>query len=81
MIFGYTGRTDWRDSRGHSWRPATEFVTRLAGGKDSVAQCWWTNATDEPIRGTADPELYRYGVHATDFWVNLTVEPGSTTPA
>ncbi|MEI2725959.1 MAG: malectin domain-containing carbohydrate-binding protein [Verrucomicrobiota bacterium] len=76
MIFGYTGRTDWRDSRGHSWRPATEFVTRLAGGKDSVAQCWWTNATDEPIRGTADPELYRYGVHATDFWVNLTVGPG-----
>jgi hypothetical protein len=76
MIFGYTGRTDWRDSRGHSWRPATEFVTRLAGGKDSVAQCWWTNATEEPIRGSTEPELYRYGVHATDFWVNVTVGPG-----
>ena len=76
MIFGYTGRKDWRDSHGHLWRPATEFVTRLAPLKDSVAQCWWTNATDQPIRGTADPELYRYGVHATDFWVNLTVGPG-----
>jgi hypothetical protein len=76
MIFGYTARTDWRDSRGHSWRPATEFVTRLAGGMDSVAQCWWTKAADEPIRGTADPQLYRYGVHATDFWVNVTVGPG-----
>ncbi|MGZ5518052.1 MAG: malectin domain-containing carbohydrate-binding protein [Limisphaerales bacterium] len=76
MIFGYTGREDWRDSRGHSWHPATEFVTRLAGGKDSVMQCWWTNATDEPIHGTTDPQLYRYGVHATDFWVNVTVGPG-----
>jgi hypothetical protein len=76
MIFGYTGRTDWRDSRGHSWRPTTEFVTRLAALKDSVRECWWTNATDEPIRGTTDPELYRYGVHATDFWVNVTVGPG-----
>jgi len=76
MIFGYTGRTDWRDSRGHSWRPATEFVTRLRSGQDSVRQCWWTNATDAPIGGTADPELYRYGVHAADFWVNVTVGPG-----
>ena len=76
MIFGYAGRTDWRDSRGDLWRPATEFVTRLAALKDSVTQCWWTNATDESIRGTADPELYRYGVHAPDFWVNLTVGPG-----
>jgi len=67
MIFGYTGREDWRDAHGHSWRPATEFVTRLAGGKDSGAQGWWTNATDEPIHGTADPELHRYGVHAKDF--------------
>ncbi|MGZ5568671.1 MAG: malectin domain-containing carbohydrate-binding protein, partial [Limisphaerales bacterium] len=23
-----------------------------------------------------DPQLYRYGVHATDFWVNVTVGPG-----
>lgn len=76
MIFGYTGRMDLRDTRGHFWRPATEFVTRLASLKDSVRECWWTHATDEPIRGTADPELYRYGVHATNFWVNATVGPG-----
>ena len=28
------------------------------------------------IGGTGDEELYRYGVHARDFWVNLTVAPG-----
>jgi hypothetical protein len=76
MIFGYTGREDWRDSRGHTWRPATEFVTRLAGRTDSIAQCWWANPADEPIHGNADPQLYRYGVHATNFWVNVTVGPG-----
>ena len=31
----------------------------------------------KPITGTPDPELYRYGCHARDFWVNLTVGPGS----
>ena len=62
--------------RGHSWRPGTEVVTRLAAGRDTVAACWWTNAVAEPITGTPDPELYRYGYHARDFWVNLTVGPG-----
>jgi hypothetical protein len=28
------------------------------------------------IGGTADEEIYRYGVHAPEFWVNLTVAPG-----
>jgi len=28
------------------------------------------------IGGTKDEELYRYGVHAPEFWVNLTVAPG-----
>jgi hypothetical protein len=76
MIFGYTGRDDYHDAQGNRWRPATEFVTRLGAGKDSVAECWWTNGSPEVITGTADPELYRYGVHARDFWVNLTVGPG-----
>jgi hypothetical protein len=31
---------------------------------------------DENIIGTPDPELYRYGYHAHDFWVNVTVGPG-----
>jgi hypothetical protein len=28
------------------------------------------------IGGTKDEEIYRYGVHAPEFWVNLTVGPG-----
>ena len=76
MVFGYTGRKDLRDSRGHAWRPATEFVTRIGEGKDSVAESWWTAPAVEPIAGTPDPELYRYGAHGRDFWVNVTVGPG-----
>jgi hypothetical protein len=76
MIFGYTSREDYRDSHGDTWRPATEFVTRIGAGKDSVAECWWTHAAADTISGTRDPDLYRYGVHAQDFWVNLTVGPG-----
>ncbi len=76
LIFGSTRREDYRDAQGNTWRPATEWVTRLAPGADPVAACWWTAPTPEPIEGSADPELYRYGVHARDFWVNLTVGPG-----
>ena len=76
MILGYPNRQDYKDASGHSWRPGTEVVTRLSAGKDTVAACWWTNAVAEPITGTPDPELYRYGYHAKDFWVNLTVGPG-----
>lgn len=76
MILGYPSRQDYRDASGHTWRPGTEVVTRLAAGRDTVAACWWTNAVAEPITGTPDPELYRYGYHATNFCVNLTVGPG-----
>ena len=76
MVFGYTGRADLRDSRGRAWRPATEFVTRIGEGKDSVAEAWWTAPAAGPIAGTRDPELYRYGTHGRDFWVNVTVGPG-----
>ena len=76
MIFGYPSRQDYRDASGRSWRPGTEVVTRLAAGRDTVAACWWTNAVAEPITGTPEPELYRYGYHARDFCVNLTVGPG-----
>jgi hypothetical protein len=31
------------------------------------------------IGGTADEEIYRYRVHAAEFWVNLTVAPGEYT--
>jgi len=76
MIFGYTGRTDYRDSAGHTWRPGTELVTRGLSNQDTVAAFWWTNPAPGEITGTPDPELYRYGVHARDFWVNATVGPG-----
>jgi hypothetical protein len=76
MIFGYTGREDYRDSFGHTWRPATEFVTRVGAQKDSVTDTWWTTPVTNTIAGTRDPELYRYGVHAREFWANITVGPG-----
>jgi hypothetical protein len=76
MIFGFQSRQDYQDSKGHLWRPGMEVITRLGAGKDTVAGCWWTNAAVEPITSTPDPELYRYGYHARDFWVNLTVGPG-----
>lgn len=77
MIFGYTGRTDYVDSDHHAWRPGTEFVIRSGGGADSVAASWYTQRRRIAIEGTDDPELYRYGVHGKDFWVDFTVGPGT----
>ncbi len=76
LIFGYTGRRDYVDAEGNSWRPGTEFVTRLGFGADTVARCWWTRRRSMYIGGARDEEIYRYGVHAPEFWVNLTVAPG-----
>jgi len=77
MIFGYAGRDDFIDSKGNSWRPGTEFVVRTGNLTDSVAKTWWTMRQAVFIEGTADAELYRYGVHGTDFTVNATVGPGT----
>ncbi len=74
MIFGYPSRIDYEDSRNNLWKPATEFCTRLKG-KDSVST-WWTEPCPKEIINTPDSELYRYGVHAQEFWVNVTVGPG-----
>ncbi len=76
MVFGYTGRVDYVDSQGHSWRPGTEFVIR-ARGADAVAASWYLQPRQMVIDGTNDPELYRYGVHGKDFWVDFTVGPGT----
>ena len=76
MVFGRSHRTDYRDQQGHDWPPGLEVVSRVGAHQDTVAQCRWTNAAAEPISGTPDPELYRYGFHASDFWVNLTAAPG-----
>jgi hypothetical protein len=76
LIFGYTGRKDYVDSQGQAWRPATEWVARFGFGVDTVARCWWRSRRSMFIGGTKDEEIYRYGVHAPEFWVNLTVAPG-----
>jgi len=77
VIFGYTGRKDYVDSRGNSWRPATEFVIRLGRGADAVARSWWAKPQAQEIADTPDPELYRYGVHGRDFAAYFTVGPGT----
>ncbi len=76
LIFGYTERPDYIDSEGHAWRPGTEFVARVGPDVDTVAKCWWRNRRSMYIGGTRDEEIYRYGVHAPEFWVNLTAAPG-----
>jgi hypothetical protein len=63
------------DSQGNSWRPCTEWVTRAGNGFDVVRQTWWTERRRLFIDGTPDPEIYRYGVRAPEFWVNVTVAP------
>ncbi len=77
MVLGFGGREDIKDSAGKSWRPCTEFTVRLGAKADSVEQSWWTVPTEGPIAGTSDPDLYRYGVHAHEFCVNVTVGPGT----
>lgn len=76
MIFGYSGRDDLLDSAGHTWRPATEWIVRLGHLADSVAATWYQQRRLHQVAGTSDPELYRYGVHAREFTVHLTVGPG-----
>jgi hypothetical protein len=76
LIFGYTGSDDFIDSAGNPWRPGTEFVVRTGFGVDTVARTWWTSRRSMYIGGTKDEEIYRYGVHAADFCVNLTTAPG-----
>lgn len=77
MIFGYIGRKNYVDPQGNVWRPGTEFIVRSGHLTDSVAKAWWTMRQATFITGTKDPELYRYGVHAPEFTVNVTVGPGA----
>ncbi len=76
MIFGYTGRQDYIDTKGNAWRPATEWVIRTGYGTDTVKESWWTERRSMYIGRTQDQELYRYGVHGKEFWANITVGPG-----
>lgn len=76
MLFGFTARKPYLDSEGHEWLPGTEFVVRSGHNTDSVEKAWWIHPASGEIQSTTDPELYRYGVHAPEFWVNATVAPG-----
>jgi hypothetical protein len=76
FIFGCTARHDYMDSKGNAWRPGTEFVTRVGFGADTVARTWWQRRRSMYIGGATDEEIYRYGVHAPEFCVNLTAAPG-----
>ena len=78
MIFGSTKRAaPYVDSAGNAWLPATEFVVRTGHHTDPVSLTWWTKPTSRPISNTPDAELYRCGVHAPEFWVHVTVAPGT----
>jgi hypothetical protein len=77
FIFGYPHRTPYVDSHGQSWWPAGEFIVRSGNMTDAVERSWWTVPTALNITNMSDPELYRYGVHAPEFWVNATVGPGT----
>ena len=77
MIFGYTGRTDYRDTQGNLWRPGTEFAALTGHLTDTVAKTWWTTKQAVAVAGTQDGELYSYGVHWPEFVVNVTVGPGT----
>ena len=70
-------RTTWTP-RDFAWRPATEFVMRLKTGADLVPIAFWTGPRLKDVAGTADAELYRYGVHGRDFTAYFTVAPAKT---
>ncbi|HPD28900.1 MAG TPA: malectin domain-containing carbohydrate-binding protein [Phycisphaerae bacterium] len=75
-VFGYPGREDYVDSQGRSWRPATEAVIRVGELTDPVEACWYTTPRRLTVAGTADPVLYRHGMHGRDFTAYVTVGPG-----
>jgi hypothetical protein len=79
VIFGYTGRRDYVDSAGRSWRPATEWVARAGSNADILKTNWWSEPRRDTILSTTDPEIYRYGAHGRDFWHWFTVAPGIYT--
>jgi hypothetical protein len=76
MIFGYPKRTPYVDSLGNKWFPGTEFIARTGLLSDSVVKTWWQVPLNEAIANTCNAELYRYGIHWPEFWINVTTGPG-----
>jgi hypothetical protein len=66
------------DSVASTWwaTPGTALVDSAASKSPGVATPGLGAATRFAISGSPDPELYRYGVHAKEFIVNVTVGPG-----
>lgn len=77
MFTGISGREDLRDAENQCWKPATEWLVRFGPNADSVGAAWWTTRSEADIAGTDSQELYRYGIHAQEFVVNVTVAPGT----
>ena len=78
VIFGYTGRNDYVDSQGHTWRPGVEFVMRKAAATDLLPIAFYQEPRIQHVAATADPKLYRYGVYGADFTMYFTVDPHPT---
>ena len=76
-IFGYPGRQAYNDSAGQTWLPATEVVIRAGNMADPVPLSWYTAPRRQFVGGTADPVLYRHGMHDTNFTAYFTVGPGT----
>ena len=76
-IFGYPEREGYTDSAGRTWLPATEAVIRAGNVADPVPLSWYTAPRRQFVGGTADPALYRYGMHGTNFTAYFTVGPGT----
>jgi len=79
FLLGYAGREPYVDSQGKAWRPTCEVcIPPIAGKKfDTVETTWWTTPQTQMIENSADPELYKYGMHNKEFKVNFTVGPGT----
>jgi len=75
-VFGYSARTNYTDSTGHTWLPATEVVVRSGDRSDPVPLSWYTEARRQFVSGTSDPILYSHGLHFKDFTSYFTVGPG-----
>ena len=76
MIFGYPKRQPFIDSTGNRWLPGAEYVARTGKDTDAISKTWWGDPAKGPVTNTNDPELYSYGIHAPEFWINVTVGPG-----
>jgi hypothetical protein len=73
-IFGYPERTDYVDSQGHSWQPATEVVIRMDAPSPDAAKPIPDEARhgdtiiyNQPIRKAAIPSI----PNAVDSWYQI----------